>query len=440
MCSKRSSSSVSVSGWICFLSLLATFCSPYSAYAVDRNTGLDRKLIVGYQGWFGCPDDFGDNKNWQHWFVNATQPQNFTVDYLPSLREFNTKDLCATRLRRPDGGPVYLYSAQNRNVVSTHFRWMQEHGIDGAAIQRFVGAISDKEKRQRSDNVFRNVIAAAKEHGRVFFVVYDVSGANPVTVVDDVRDDWRHLVRDLKLTESPGYLFDHGKPVLELWGFGFVDRPGTADEVAELIRDLKNGRKGLPPATLIGGVPTNWRTLSGDSKSNPAWAAIYRSYDVISPWSVGRFSDDAGADAFVQKDMKPDLAETKRLGLGYMPVIFPGFSWYNLMTNRNQQNRAILNQVPRRCGNFLWRQVFNTLQAGNDMLYAAMFDEVDEGTALFPVETHADKLPVGARMVTLNQDGCSLPDDWYLRVIGKAGEYLRNRQVPPRELNAVIRP
>jgi hypothetical protein len=69
-----------------------------------------------------------------------------------------------------------------------------------------------------------------------------------------------------------------------------------------------------------------------------------------------------------------------------------------------------------------------------------MFDEVDEGTALFPAETRADKLPSGTSMVFLNQDGCSLPDDWYLRVTGAAASELREGKLPPAALDAVIRP
>lgn len=417
----------------------ATFAISAS-YASEQASGLSGRLIVGYQGWFGCPNDFDKNSVWQHWFLKSIKPENFTVDLLPSLRALDPKDLCDTGLRRPDGSPVYLFSAQNAQVVTMHFRWMREHGIDGAAVQRFIGPLADPKKRERSDNVLRNVIAAAKEHGRMFFIVYDITGANPQTVVGDVRDDWRHLVDDLKITTNRGYLFDHGKAVLEFWGFGIGDRPGRPDEVNALIEDLKNGRQGLEPVTLIGGVATGWRTLTGDSKADPAWARVYRSYDVISPWSVGRFNNDEGADGFVRDFVQPDLVETKRFGLGYMPVVFPGFSWFNLMTNRNQPNRAVLNQTPRRCGKFLWRQVSNLLQSGVDMIYGAMFDEVDEGTALFPVETRSDKLPVGSQMVVLNQDGCALPDDWYLRITGQAANYLRMKQVPPKDLEKVIRP
>ena len=403
--------------------------------------GLSGRLIVGYQGWFGCPNDFEDNKNWQHWFVKGVHPAYLTVDLLPSFREIRPEDLCDTGLPRSNGqGTIKLFSSQNRNVVLTHFRWMRDHEIDGAAAQRFVGVLSDPAMQRRSDHMLKNVQAAAEANNRVFFLVYDVSGANHKTVTEEIRRDWMHLVNDLKLTDSSAYLRDHGKPVLELWGFGYGDRPGVPEEVTVLIDDLKNGRNGLVAATLIGGVPTNWRTLAGDSKPGTAWAKLYRSYDVISPWSVGRFSDEAGVDAFVQNFVVPDLAETKRLGLGYMPVIFPGFSWYNLMTNRNKPDQAVLNRIPRHCGKFLWKQVFSMLDARVDMLYAAMFDEVDEGTALFPVETSKDKLPVGANMVVLNQDGCALPDDWYLRVTGEATKYLHQHKLPPKLLEEVVHP
>jgi hypothetical protein len=379
------------------------------------------------------------NDQWVHWFSQNTPDVNhLTIDMAPSVSEFSVEDLCNTELYASDGSPIRFYSAENKQVVAKHFEWMARHGIDGAAVQRFVGPLADYQNRQRSDQVLRNARAGAEAAGRVFFITYDVSGADSQTVVNDIKSDWQHLVDDLKLTDSASYLHVNGKPVLELWGFGFTDRPGSPGEIAALISDLKGGYQGLKAAALIGGVPTNWRTLDSDSKTDPSWAEVYRSYDVISPWSVGRFSDDAGIDNFIRDRVLPDLAETKSLGIGYMPVIFPGFSWYNLQKSLGAVNGESLNQIPRRCGNFLWHQVFSLLNANVDMLYAAMFDEVDEGTALFPTVTQKDKLPQGSDMVFLNQEGCDLPDDWYLRVTGRAATFLRNQVVPPQRLDEVL--
>ncbi len=401
--------------------------------------GLDGRVIVGYQGWFGCPKDFEANEEWQHWFVKGVRPENLTVDLLPSIHEIRQEDLCDTGLPRSDGhGTIRLFSSQNLNVVNTHFRWMREHGIDGAAAQRFISEMSKPEKKRRSDNVLRNVRLASEANGRVFFVVFDISGGNPETVTDDIRQDWHRLIFDQKMTESPAYLHDHGKPVVELWGFGFGGHPGTPFDVAGLITDLRNGKNGLPAATVIGGVPSRWRELTGDSQSDPAWAKVYRSYDVISPWAVGRFKNDAETDAFYRNIVATDIEETRRQGLRYMPVVFPGFSWFNLQNSRNQPDKAVLNQIPRRCGDFLWRQVSDALTLRVDAVYAAMFDEVDEGTALLPAVTTQENLPAGAKVEYLNQDGCALPDDWYLRVTGRAADYLHSRTVPPLSLNAAM--
>lgn len=417
------------------------FFSSDNSLATEAAAGIRGRVIVGYQGWFGCPGDFGDNKVWQHWFVRGVRPEFLTVDLLPSVREIDPKDLCDTGLPRADGhGTIKLFSSQNPNVVNTHFRWMRAHGIDGVAAQRFIAEIPNAEKNLRNEHVLKNIQAAAEANDRVFYVTYDISGGDPKTVTEDVLRDWHHLVNDLKLTKSSSYLRNNGKPVVELWGFGFNDRPGDASEVAELIKELKAGQDGVPPAAVIGGVPTYWRTLAGDSKSDPGWANVYRSYDAISPWSVGRFADDAGADSFFKNVIAPDLAEARRFNLIYMPVVYPGFSWHNLMSNRGKERQAVLNQTPRACGRFLWRQLSNVMQARVDTLYVAMFDEVDEGTAIFPVETRLDKLPADADMVFLNIDGCSLPDDWYLRIIGSAAKQLRSHTPPPTNLNDVIRP
>ena len=66
------------------------------------------------------------------------------------------------------------------------------------------------------------------------------------------------------------------------------------------------------------------------------------------------------------------------------------------MRARHQPEKARFNQIPRRCGRFLWRQVSNALGAGASMLFGAMFDEVDEGTAMFKVQpSAADALVAG---------------------------------------------
>jgi hypothetical protein len=405
----------------------------------ESRDGLTGKMIVGYQGWFGCPGDFEGNVKWIHWFDETAEPNNFTVDAIPMLNQLAAADLCNTGLVRIDGSPLLLFSSQNKNVVDTHFRWMKEHHIDGVAAQRFVSELSQPSMRNRSDNVLTNIRRAAEANGRTFYLSYDITGADPVTVIEDIRNDWRHLVEDLKITESSNYLVDNGKPVLQLWGFGFADRPvASVDDLASLISDLKNGKAGLFPVTLVGGVPTHWRTLSGDSQTAPAWAQLYRSFDIISPWSVGRYYDSASIADHIQRNVVPDMQETQSAKIRYMPVIFPGFSRYNLMTKRGDVEQALFNQIPRNCGNFMWQQISRLLEANASMLYGAMFDEVDEATALFKLETNREKLPSSPRMLALDQDGCPLPDDWYLSILDQGSAFLKSRQKPPAELASVL--
>ena len=75
---------------------------------------------------------------------------------------------------------------------------------------------------------------------------------------------------------------------------------------------------------------------------DPRWAAVYRSFDVLSPWNVGRFRDAKSTDDFYRTVVAPDVSETRRLGIDYLPVLFPGFSWHKL------KGTPPLNQIPRR--------------------------------------------------------------------------------------------
>jgi len=107
-----------------------------------------------------------------------------------------------------------------------------------------------------------------------------------------------------------------------------------------------------------------------------------------------------------------------------LPVVWPGFSWSNLMSSRHDQP-APPNEIPRNGGEFYWRQVYNAVSLGSGMLYVAMFDEVDEGTAMFKLAVSSEELPGGGVLVPLDVDGQTLPNDWYLRLGGATGRMLR---------------
>jgi hypothetical protein len=59
------------------------------------------------------------------------------------------------------------------------------------------------------------------------------------------------------------------------------------------------------------------------------------------------------------------------------------------------------------------------------MIYGAMFDECDEGTAMYKLAPTASQLPAQGEFLPLNADGATLNSDWYLRLANQAGKMLR---------------
>ncbi len=385
---------------------------------VDASSALQKHLF-GYQGWFACPSDGSQPDRWVHWFSgNPPDATNATFDLWPDLSELGDDELFATDMTLSGGAPARLYSAFTQKTVVRHFTWMRDSGIDGVMLQRFLSELGDPAFLALRDQVLANVRAGAEQEGRVFAVMYDISGASASTLVEDLKNDWHYLVDTLKVTESARYLHHAGKPLLAIWGFGFDGRPVTAAQAQELIDYLQSDADAKYQVTLMGGVPSNWRTLDGDAATDSAWTNVYHSLDIVSPWAVGRFADDAGADNFRTNRIELDVAELTPLGIDYMPVVFPGFSWKNL-------NDGPLNQIPRHGGAFYWHQAYNAIDAGATMLYTAMFDEVDEGTAMFKLAPSSADLPEQGTFLSLDADGLTLPSDWYLRVGGAASEMLR---------------
>ena len=369
------------------------------------------KVLLGYQGWFNCPGDGSPQNNWRSWARGEPSAETLTIDMYPDLSEFDPRDLCALPGFTVVGRPAYLFSARNPNIIKRHFRWMKDYGLDGVLVQRFV--VSVAAKRADGDILLRNIMAAAQEHGRVIAIEYDVTGANPETFFETLRDDWKYLVQELKVTSHPSYLRHQGKPLVSIWGMGLEDPrhpPRDAKSAEKVVSWFKFEAPQPLRVTYMGGVPSRWRTLSADAQREAGWNKVYAMMDVIQPWTVGRYRDEAGADRWKEDVLIPDVARTRENKQQYMPVIFPGFSWANLKKN----NRP--NDIPRNGGAFLWRQAFNARQAGATMLKIAMFDEVNEGTAVFKLAPKRSDAPDQGYWLTLDADGYDLPSDWYLKL------------------------
>lgn len=386
--------------------------------SVNVNT-LDEKVMFGYQGWFGCPGDGSDVNGWFHWFKDQTPTASeLAVDMWPDVSELEPDERFPTGMVLPDGSPAELYSSYKQKTMVRHFKWMEDHGLDGVFVQRFVSELDLKEHYCFRNKVIQNARMGAEKHGRVYAVMYDISGS--IGFVDKIKSDWQFLVDVLKVTESPNYLRHNGKPVVAVWGLGFNHINQTPTFAQEIIDWLKTGAPSQCRATVMGGVPTYWRTRTNDSRTDDGYEDVYLSLDVISPWTVGRYTDLAGANNHMFNLLIPDLVVANANNVDYMPVVWPGFSWYNLFNATTP-----LNQIPRNQGDFYWRQVYNAVLVGVKMIYVAMYDECDEGTAMYKLARSQTYLPVGASLVPLNIDGHNIASDWYLQLGGQTGQMLR---------------
>jgi hypothetical protein len=393
------------------IALLVVFCraAVQAAGGVDAST-LDNKVLIGYQGWFTCPED--GSQRWTHWSHGVPAADTLTVELYPDLRELDADERCTVPGMTIDGKPAYLFSSRNQKTVSRHFRWMKEYGLDGVLVQRFVGEI--RRKRADGDIVLKNIMAAARESGRTFAIEYDISGGNAETFGQTLKDDWAYLVDELKVTSHPNYQRHNGKPVLSVWGMGLSDGPGHPPADPHVAKDLIEWFKAKAPVqyrvTYMGGTPARWGTLTADARPDPAWAGVYAAMDVVQPWNVGRYRTPEAVDRWKEDVLIPDVKLAEANHQIYMPVVFPGFSWSNLKKN------AAKNQIPRLRGEFLWRQAYNAKMAGVKVLKIAMFDEVDEGTAILKVVSSRKEAPDQGFWLTLDADGAELPSDWYLRL------------------------
>ena len=433
----------------------------------DTYRGL---VMAGYQGWHGTPGDgcpHNPAEGWPHYASVAQQPFVFepgvlrnNIDFWPDVSEYEMT-YAATGFTSPDGTTTRLYSSYDASTVSLHFKWMKQYGIDGVFMQRFVSQITDNTALQHSNKVLASAMTASNEYARAISIMYDMVGMDASTSVDVVLNDARKQMQKYNLMDrSAGqryYLYHNGKPLVGLVSVGQNSAPYTIAQAQAIVDGLQ-----AMGFSIMLGVPAYWRSAdgSGDVVNDPAITALVKDVDIIMPWFVGAYDYDGtvkttplGSFAnFFNQRIVDDFTTAASYGVEYCPLVFPGFSDRNMHPDHTVYDRH--------SGDFYWQQIHKFINQGATMLYVAMFDEIDEGTAIYkclrknevPSNEYSKDYYVvfenGAYRrsdepvtvsgngwcrkaselgVTFNGIENNLGSDYYLRLTGEAGKILKGQ-------------
>jgi hypothetical protein len=377
-------------------------------------------VMAGYQGWFRAQGDGTQARRFAYGSEERTG-----IDMWPDVSEY--EKTYETPWKLPGGKNARFFSSYDKSTVDIHFKWMQQYGVDGVFMQRFFG--NAKGRDSVSGVILKHAFEAASKYDRAIAVMYDLSGLKASGEdCSAIIEDWKYLVDQLKVTSQPAhktYLHHNAKPVVAIWGIGFPDRPYNVRNIGlhRLIDFLKNDPVYGNCAVMLG-VPMAWRSLNADCNPDPYLHQLIKQSDIVMPWTVQRYSPLLHNDMDRLRDNTiDDIAWCKQNKVDYVPCIYPGFSWHNLSRYEFPDDVKPVGSIPRQGGRFYWQQVVTTLSAGASMLYVAMFDEVNEATAIFKC---TDVPPVSTFTSFINMDG--KPSDHYLWLTGEAAKILRKEK------------
>ncbi len=399
------------------------FCVITNSHAQTNYTSYKGLIMTGYQGWFNCMTD-GANKNWTHYQSGSTfQPGSCVIDFWPDVSEYNKTYV--TSFKFPDGTPASVFSSYDASTVDVHFKWMQQYGIDGAFMQRFIHSLTDPLVSNHYNVMFDAAMAASKKYDRAISIRYDLTGMSPGDTAKLFTDVDAIIARHNILNKAayPNYLYHKGKPLIAIGGVGMSkDTAGTdvglLDAADVIIKGLK--KRGF---SIMIRVVANWRDLSNsgvvqDPADQLQFQRILKEIDIIMPWHVGAYRESTYVSDKWSSKIKGDIDWCKVNGIDYVPVIYPGFSRRNLKRVDDGSFR------PRNKGTFYWLQAQSAINVGAEMLFQAQFDEMNEGTQIIKC---LNVVPTGLSPFIPYEDG--LQSDYYLWLAGKSGAMLR-KEIP----------
>lgn len=383
------------------------------------------KSFAGYQGWFGTGDQYS---SWNHYDYGGSdadgtgwpRKNHISIDYYPDVTDYADSSVAQTGFENlGNGNPAKLFDSKKDDVIDTHFKWMKQYGIDGAAVQRFSNVIKGKVMINTPEETqLYKIKTAAEKNDRLIYVMYDISGGTQITdtsdttsissYVEDIKFDWVYNIeKALELPNSKAYTTVDGKPVVCLWGVTVSGRPDRVVDYQELINFFHKRN-----CYVIIGVGRDWST---NQTTLTKYGDVLKNADMISPWLVGsNISSDSAIDGLSTSFYEPDVKWCKENNTDYYPVVFSGFSWGLWHEN------AKPNAMPRNAGQNFWYQAYKLKQLGLDSFYIAMFDEYDEGTAIAKNASDYFDIPKDQYFVTASCDGYWCSTDYQLRVAGES--------------------
>src|ERR1700729_1323093 len=359
------------------------------------------KITVGYQGWFACIGDGAPIDAWWHWSSNEGQPpspSNNVIKAWPDMSEY-TNVFQTAYAPLGTGAPATLFSSFDQQTISTHFQWMQENGCDTAALQRFDPNTAEGPTRNA---ITALVNTAAQAYDRKFYIMYDATGWTNMET--EMPADWTANMS--KYISSSAYAHQNGKPVVGIWGFGFNDtqHPWTAAACQSVINFFEG-----QGCYVMGGVPTYWGPGVNDSRAG--YLSVFSSFNMISPWMVGRIGTAADSDNFYTNVNVGDQTYCNANGIDYQPCVLPGDVSANQRAN----------------GTFMWEQFYNMVRVGAQGIYISMFDEYGEGNQIAKTAATQAGVPAGSGLLSLDQDGTACSSDYYLRLTNDGGRMLKGQ-------------
>jgi len=389
-------------------------------------------IMAGYQGWFRAAGDGSTAKRYA--YGDETRSG---IDMWPDVSEY--EKTYETPFVLANGTKARFFSSVDKSAIDLHFKWMQEYGTDGVFMQRFFDRTREANRNTESSAILQNALKAASKYKRAIAVMYDLSGLKGTGEdCSSIIEDWKYLVDALKVTNQAGektYLHHNGKPVVAIWGIGFPDRPYNIRNIGlERVIDFLKNDPVYGNCTVMLGVPTAWRELNADCINDPYLHELIRQADMIMPWTVQRFTPLLHNDMDRYRDMLlADMQWCRKNNIEYIPCVYPGFSWHNLSRYEFPDDIKPVGSIPRQGGRFYWQQICTAIRSGAGMLYVAMFDEVNEATAIFKC---TDNPPVSKTTTFINMD--NMPSDHYLWLTGEAAKMLRkekpvNYKMPERK-------